>query len=116
MCFPFSTPVHPERSSKDWRFRRDESQPRVSLRPSRAPPPRLQQATFDPGSSARSGALWPRYCSCIGIATSAIQGCGQEKGQVPVTPTSAAERQPAEQRQQEAVQTIAAAQCDRALS
>jgi hypothetical protein len=44
----------------------------------------------------------------------AVQGCGQEKVQVPLTPVSAAERERAEQREQEAVQTIAAAQCDRA--
>jgi hypothetical protein len=54
------------------------------------------------------------YLACMGIATGAIQGCGQEAVPVPVTPTSATERERAEQRQQEAVQTIAAAQCDRA--
>jgi hypothetical protein len=50
----------------------------------------------------------------IGIAMGALGGCGQEAAQVPLTPVSAAERQRAEQREQEAVQTIADAQCDRA--
>jgi hypothetical protein len=50
----------------------------------------------------------------MGIAMGAIQACGQQTAQVPLTPVSAAERQRTEQREQEAVQTIADAQCDRA--